>query len=93
MGIVMIAMVPLMMVVVMGIDNDHYLRLRHVGNREAEDENQSGQRLFHLLRMSQFAMKYGATLTYVREAGLISPSRMVYASSNDVSWLQHSSSL
>jgi hypothetical protein len=39
--------VVVMMTVVMAMDNHHYLRLRRVRSREAEDKNQGEQNLFH----------------------------------------------
>lgn len=39
--------VMMMVVVMAGVYDHHNLRLRRIGNREAEDEDQSKQNLFH----------------------------------------------
>jgi hypothetical protein len=44
----MMLMVVVMMVMVVAYYN-YYLRLHRIGRREAEDENQSKQNLFHAL--------------------------------------------
>lgn len=41
-------MVMPVVVVVMMTNRDHHLGLRRIGNREAEDEDQSEQILFHV---------------------------------------------
>jgi hypothetical protein len=40
-------MMVVMMVMVMRMNDDHHLRLRRVGNREAEDKNESKQDFLH----------------------------------------------
>jgi hypothetical protein len=42
-------MVLMVVVMMMVVYYDHYLRLHRIGRREAEDENQSKQNLFHAL--------------------------------------------
>jgi hypothetical protein len=51
------------------VDNHHNLRLRRIGYCEAEGENSSKQKLFHIPRMTRLEVPGRATLTYSCKRG------------------------
>jgi hypothetical protein len=65
--LVVIGVMVMMIVMVVGMYNDHDLRLRRNGYCEAEDESDSEQQLFHVLMMRHGLVNSRATLTSARK--------------------------